>query len=188
MSPPPKKEKTWIEMQKDLEAIRKEKAKAFILLAQGPTPEQKEKHRLEREKESISHLQNQIEDWKKGRAGEIIHHAQKALEFVHWSTAEILAKKQKLVQLELQFNIEKKKAEQEIIEYEQNQSQRKIQYDLCMDAVKQDRKFAPLPKPIPAIPEPTKPVKKSTKKKKMVEIEVEDDDVRDGSPSSPPVG
>lgn len=190
MNPNPnaKKEKTGIELQKEQEELRKQKAKDFLLKAKGESPEDREKHRLQREKDSIAHLQSQIEDWKKGNQGEIYHHAQKSLEFVHWSTHEVQFKKQQLVQLELQFNAEKKKLEQEIIDAEQNQSQRKIQYDLCMDAVKQERKFAPVPKPITIAPEPAKPVKKSTKKKKMVEIEVEDesDDVRDSGPGSPP--
>lgn len=119
--------------------------------------------------------------------GEILRHAEKAQQFVHWTTSEVAAKKQQIVQLELQYIADRKRIEAEILTAERNQTDRKVQYDLCMDTLQQARKYAPKPPKVePSIE--VVPVKKTTKKKKVIQVEVDEDDVRDSSASSPPPG
>jgi hypothetical protein len=192
MSPPTKKEKTWVEQQAEIAEQRKQKGIKLKLAAQGPTPDQQEKLRLIREQQVLDQHKAQLASWvHEHQEGEILHEASKALEFVHWTTHEVQAKKAQIVQLQLKFSEEKDRLEKEIIVMEHNQTQRKIHYDMAMDAIHQERKFAPLPKPIPTAPE-APIVKKSSKikKKKMVEIEVEEepDDLRHSGTSSPPTG
>lgn len=193
MSPPQKPQpKSPKELENEkLEIARQQKIAAFRETIREKTPEELEKLRMEREQIALQVHKNQLQEWlRTHQDGEIYHAAQKALEVVHWTSHEVQSKKAQLVQLELQFSHEKQRIEQEIIALERNQSQRKIHYDLCMDAVHQERKFAPLPKPLPPLPEKIIPEKKKSKKKKMVEVEVDEEEgingeLHDSGKSSP---
>lgn len=184
MSPPTKpqpKSPKELEAEK-LEIARQQKIAAYRASIREKTPEELEKSRIEREQVALQVHKAQLQEWlHTHKDGEIYHAAQKALEAVHWTSHEVQSKKAQLVQIELQFTHEKQRIEQEIITLERNQSQRKIHYDLCMDAVHQARKFAPLPKPLPPAPEKQViPEKKKSKKKKMVEVEVDEEEITNG--------